>query len=419
MSADGNAHVPQADAPDHAADQSQQAASPGDAGRQRSDVPARQPPDTRTRQEYADAALARSPGRAQETPARGALAEHASRQAERPPPERVPGPRPEAGKRAEHGAEGRTRQEYADPMLAGPPGRVHETAARGAPAGQDKWQAEQASSARAPGPGLAPADARGEHGAAPSPGQASQHAGQDHVSGGAQPRTEVQGDLAGMPGAGRAIGGEPHPVSRPGAGHPAGGHAVGETVAHAEDMSTSRQDSGNRQATEQDRGDTWPPPQADRDRARTLYEEDFGAKRAVSDAQPGRDRGTNVVGDKPVKSPGDTSDLPPTGEELLETADEDAPRTEKVHNQFYKSFDDIDDAAKTMVTSAKAFLDQPPPTGHPGVLVDTQPQWEPESAPNATPDAGSFAEIALVSVVLGDRTIDWARHKLAEMRGRG
>jgi hypothetical protein len=218
-------------------------------------------------------------------------------------------------------------------------------------------------------------------------------------------------------------------------------------------MSTSRQDSGNGQAahaaaakfqpdvhgrrdhhesaparreglavpshTEQDRGGTWPPPQADRDRARALYEEDFGAKRAVSDAQPGRDRGTNVVGDKPVKSPGDTSDLPPTGEELLETADEDAPRTEKIHNQFYKSFDDIDDAAKTMVTSAKAFLDQPPPTGHPGVLVDTQPQWEPESAPNATPDAGSFAEIALVSVVLGDRTIDWAKHKLAEMRGKG
>jgi hypothetical protein len=171
--------------------------------------------------------------------------------------------------------------------------------------------------------------------------------------------------------------------------------------------------------TGQDRGDTWPPPQADRDRARALYAEDFGGKNTTGDANAARDHGINVVGDKPVKSPGDTSDLPPTGEELVEPDDENATRAEKVRNWFNKDFGDIDDSVKNMVTPAQQLLDQPPPTGHPGVSVDTQPRWAPESAPNATPDIGNIAELGLVLAVLGDRTFDYVRHKVAEMRGRG
>jgi hypothetical protein len=49
----------------------------------------------------------------------------------------------------------------------------------------------------------------------------------------------------------------------------------------------------------------WPPPKADRDRARALYHEDFGKQTAAGDIGTGRDRGSNVVGDKPDKSPGD------------------------------------------------------------------------------------------------------------------
>lgn len=56
-----------------------------------------------------------------------------------------------------------------------------------------------------------------------------------------------------------------------------------------------------------DDGYSWPPPQADRDSARALYREDFGTKATADSARHGRDRGINVIGDKPDRSPGDTS----------------------------------------------------------------------------------------------------------------
>jgi hypothetical protein len=126
-----------------------------------------------------------------------------------------------------------------------------------------------------------------------------------------------------------------------------------------------------------------------------------------------------VVGDKPRMSPGDISDLPPTGEELVEPDDENATRAEKFGNLFNRDFDDVDDAVKNTATSVQQVLDRPPPAGHPSVVVDTQPQWAPESSANATPDIGNIAELGLVLGVLGNRTFDYVRHKVAEMRGRG
>jgi hypothetical protein len=150
-----------------------------------------------------------------------------------------------------------------------------------------------------------------------------------------------------------------------------------------------------------------------------LYRQDFGAQAAARHPGTGRDQGTNVVGGKPDKSPGDTSDLPPTGQELLEMEDDKEPRAEKVRNEFARDFGDVDDAFKNTVTSVQQVLDQPPPAGHPGVQVDSHPQWVPESQPSATPDVGSMVELGLVTVVLADRTIDYVRHKVAEMRGTG
>jgi hypothetical protein len=146
-----------------------------------------------------------------------------------------------------------------------------------------------------------------------------------------------------------------------------------------------------------------------------LYAEDFGPRPPA----PGRDRGVNVVGDKPAKSPGDTSDLPPTGEELVETADEGKPRAERVRNRLYKSLDDADDSINNAATSAKAYLEQPPPTGHPGVIADTHAHWAPESPQDATPSVESVAELILVAGVLVDQAILKARHKIHEMRERG
>jgi hypothetical protein len=125
-----------------------------------------------------------------------------------------------------------------------------------------------------------------------------------------------------------------------------------------------------------------------------------------------------VVGDKPDKSPGDISDLPPAGEGLLEPDDKNATRAEKLRNLFDRDFGDVDDAVTNTATSVQQVLDQPPPAGHPGVQVDTHPQWVPESTPIATPDVASMAELGLVLAVVADRTIDYVRHKVAEMRGR-
>lgn len=69
-----------------------------------------------------------------------------------------------------------------------------------------------------------------------------------------------------------------------------------------------------------------------------------------------------------------------------------------------------------MVTTVQQIMDQPPPSGHPGVVVDTQLQWGSESVPNATPDIGNIAELGLVLGVLSSRTFGYVRHKVAEMR---
>jgi hypothetical protein len=145
-----------------------------------------------------------------------------------------------------------------------------------------------------------------------------------------------------------------------------------------------------------------------------LYAEDFGPKPATA----GRDRGVNVVGDKPVKSPGDTSDLPPSGKELLEKAEDDAPSAEKFRRKFYEGVDDLSQGTTPMVNAAREYLEQPPPTGHPVVVTDSHPYFAPESPTNATPGVGDIIELALVAGVLADRTMHWGRRIIAEKTGR-
>jgi hypothetical protein len=145
-----------------------------------------------------------------------------------------------------------------------------------------------------------------------------------------------------------------------------------------------------------------------------LYAEDFATRHATA----GRDRGFNVVGDKPVKSPGDTSDLPPTGGELVEMEDKDASRTEKFRSRLYKSLEDIDDAINDTAPAVQGAMIQPPPAGSPGVMVDTHSHWSPEAAPDATPSVGGVAEVALVVGVLVDQVVHRIRHKVSTETGR-
>jgi hypothetical protein len=140
--------------------------------------------------------------------------------------------------------------------------------------------------------------------------------------------------------------------------------------------------------------------------------EDFGPSHAIVD----RDSGTNVVGEKPDRSSGDTSDIPPNGEQLVEMEDKNAPRREKIRSALDRDFKDFDDTVNYFITSTQEILEQPPPTGHPGVIADTHAHWAPESAANATPGLGNVPELVLVAGVLADRAIHWIGHKVSEKR---
>jgi hypothetical protein len=160
--------------------------------------------------------------------------------------------------------------------------------------------------------------------------------------------------------------------------------------------------------------DSWPPPPADRDSARALYREDFGRKTPVEGVARGRDRGINVVGDKPLKSPGDTSDLPPTGADLLEMEDEDESRADKFRKKLYDEFDDVIDSEKDGVATV-LDLTVRPPTGHPEVQVNSGPVFGPEIPQHATVDPGSITELAMVLGVIGFQTGRWIHHKVEEI----
>jgi hypothetical protein len=159
---------------------------------------------------------------------------------------------------------------------------------------------------------------------------------------------------------------------------------------------------------------SWPPPQADRDSARALYREDFGTKTTADSFGLGRDRGTNVVGDKPDKSPGDTSDLPPSGADLLEMEDEDESRFDKLRNEVYREFKEVADSAKDQAETAQDLVLRPPPAGHPEVAVNSRPAFGPEISQHATVDVGSITELSLVLGVVGFQTGRWIHHKVVE-----
>jgi hypothetical protein len=296
------------------------------------------------------------------------------------------------------------RQDHADAMLTHPPGHAREAPTRDTPVGGDSRQAGQAQPERSTAP---KAETGQRNGHRPETLLRQDHADAMLASLPGRTRDGKAGETA--PATGKP------PSSRDSHNGRPASTAAGDSTPHANNRHDAAARPGETASSRAPgNGDTWPPPQADRDSARALYAEDFGSKHATAD----RDRGTNIVGDKPARSPGDTSDLPPTGAELVETAGEDKPRVEKFSHAFYKGFDDIDDGAKTMVTSAKEFLDQPPPTGHAAVVADTHAHWVPESTPDATPGVGDIAELVLVAGVLADRAFHRVRNTVNDKTGR-
>jgi len=119
-----------------------------------------------------------------------------------------------------------------------------------------------------------------------------------------------------------------------------------------------------------------------------------------------------VAGHKPNRSPGDISDLPPTGEQLFEAESDEAARPEKFRNKVCRAFDDVTDAAKDQGEAVQDLLERPRPAGLPEAAVPNRPEIVSASSQQGPIDAGTMVETFLVVGVLGYELGHWLRHKV-------
>jgi hypothetical protein len=128
-----------------------------------------------------------------------------------------------------------------------------------------------------------------------------------------------------------------------------------------------------------------------------------------------RDLGRNTVGEKPDRSPRDTSDLPPAGDELVETADRDKPRMERLKNAAFQEFGDVVDGVKDETDSILNVMSKPMPTGHTEVPVRDGPTAAPMEAQHAAASPDSVVQLLLVGGVIAFQAGHWAERKVHEL----
>jgi hypothetical protein len=151
------------------------------------------------------------------------------------------------------------------------------------------------------------------------------------------------------------------------------------------------------------------PPADERARLHQMYQDyrkEYGS---------GWGQGTNVVGDKPSRSPGDTSDLPPTGEELVEMEDDSGSHLEKLRRKIYERVDDISDGSEEYGGTLAQLLERPPTETH--TLVPTTPHDMPNHQEHGV-DGGHLATAGLVVGVLGFELFRTINNRVRAWRGR-
>jgi hypothetical protein len=133
------------------------------------------------------------------------------------------------------------------------------------------------------------------------------------------------------------------------------------------------------------------------------------------EAGSGWEQGSNTVGEKPDRSPGDTSDLPPTGTELLDMDNDNLSRFEKLRKETYKEIDDIFDVTEKDGGTLKDLFDRPPtanhteiPTGHPVI----------DQTPTSGVDSGHVVTAGLVVGIIGLETARAISHIGEKWRGK-
>lgn len=134
----------------------------------------------------------------------------------------------------------------------------------------------------------------------------------------------------------------------------------------------------------------------------------------ITDIPPMREQGRNIIGAKPERSPGDTADLPPTGEQLLEPDDGELPRPERLGRAIDRGFDGIKDSATNLATTMQELWDTPGTGGHAAsIAIPKGPEVNP--VPFQSPDVGSIVELGVVAGVLAWHAYHRTRDAVSEL----
>lgn len=215
--------------------------------------------------------------------------------------------------------------------------------------------------------------------------------------------------------AGRSEDGSPRTETR--TGHQAPSEAEPDSAALSENVSetTTGTDGGKTTEARQDQDQHAPSPPdepgaEDQARLHQLYQDYLKEQRS------GWDEGTNVVGDKPSRSPGDTSNLPPTGGKLLETEDDDSSsHLEKLRQKIYEEAEDVSDITDEYGGTLGQLFEHPPTEIH--TEVPTAPHYMPSYQEHGV-DGGHLATAGLVVGVLGFELFRAINNKVRAWRAR-
>jgi hypothetical protein len=163
--------------------------------------------------------------------------------------------------------------------------------------------------------------------------------------------------------------------------------------------------------------DSRPPPSADQDEVRQLYRE-YLVDMARAGRAKGRDQGTNTVGPRPDRSPGEVSGLPPSGDELIELKMSRKARFAGLLEEAEKeeNLGDLHDAVEEDANTVQRWLSARPPEGHAEQPVPAHHPYVTPWAPEDGIEAGSAASALMVTVILTAHMARWIDEKLRHWR---
>jgi hypothetical protein len=113
---------------------------------------------------------------------------------------------------------------------------------------------------------------------------------------------------------------------------------------------------------------------------------------------------------------GDIDDFTPTGEQLVDTAGEDASRQDRLRRIIYRRSDDAMDALQKNIDLGQELFERPSASSHEGSLPGSPYVTE---MPHYGIDAGSIATSAFTVGVLIDRGIHWLMRHRHTRKGHG